>query len=117
MAILHNADEVAGDRDDARLSVVPGVTMACRLSHAVAPRGSRQNCNDAGFSGPDHAIYTVPPASTANPGIDPWPIVNAPAAGAATRARATTSATMKGKRLFVIESVAVPFEGHHRTGT
>jgi hypothetical protein len=41
---------------NARLVVLPGATIASLLSHAFAARGNRQNCNDAGFSEPDHAM-------------------------------------------------------------
>src|SRR5919197_215407 len=69
-----------------RLSVVPGAAIVVAIAQAPAPRGSRQKCSEVTLlSGPYHAMYAVPAASTATPGLWPAPSVTgvaAPAAGA-----------------------------------
>src|SRR5215467_5523640 len=82
-----------------RLSVVPGAASVVLTSQALAPRGSRQNCSEVvRLSGPNHAMYAVPAASTATPGLWPVPIVTgaAPAAdGASSTTARTASAALR----------------------
>src|SRR6188472_1103514 len=64
-----------------RLKVVPGAAITALASHAPAPRGRRQKFSDVVLlSGPYHAMYAVPAASTATPGLCPAPIVRGVAA-------------------------------------
>ena len=56
---------------------MPGAGIVRATSHAVAPRGTRQNCSDVvPLSGPYQARYAVPAASTATLGLKPAPTVN-----------------------------------------
>src|SRR5919204_2460029 len=76
-----------------RLSVVPGAVIVVATSHAAAPRGSRQKRSEVTvLSGPYHAMYAVPAASTATPGLCPAPMVNGVAARAAAGASKATAA-------------------------
>jgi hypothetical protein len=80
-----------------RLSVVPEAAIVVLTSHAPAPRGRRQKFSDVVvLSGPYHAMYAVPAASTATPGLCPVPIVRDVAAlapaGAASSSPAVTHA-------------------------
>ena len=80
-----------------RLSVVPGAAIVVLTSQAPAPRGRRQKFSEVVLlSGPNHAMYAVPAASTATPGLCPVPIVRGVAAlapaGAASSSPATTHA-------------------------
>src|SRR6478672_10529038 len=78
-----------------RLKVVPGAAITVLASQAPAPRGRRQKFSDVVLlSGPYQAMYAVPAASTATPGLCPAPMVKGVAApaGAASASPAMTHA-------------------------
>src|ERR671930_508694 len=96
-----------------RLSVVPGAAIVVATAQALAPRGRRQKCSEVTLlSGPYHAMYAVPAASTATPSTSapagPALSTSVPAQAAPTDAPIATAVASHAKASVIAPAGAAP---------